>query len=855
MTRLLPCGFALAALGLIISCSGGSSSNTTSTPSTPSPAPTLSVSVTPGTSQVVLGNSTAFSASVTGSTNTAVTWSLVGPGTLDTAGNYTAPADLPSSATATVTATSQANTAVSGSAMATVISDLTVSIQTTPAQTTSLTLGGSLSLTASVSSKGKPDTSLTWTVNGVPSGNAMVGTITGNAPAIYTAPSGLPSSSQVSIEAISTADPSKTASLPLTLKAKTLTAITVYPSAPTLGVGQTQQFTATGAYNDGSIGDVTAMSSWASSAPDATISSTGMLKGVSPGLSNITASVGSISGSTSVNLTSANNGLVLSTDATDSLLEISHNSDQSNTSFFGTRDATGLTNDFSGLIQTSSDGTSQTFSFDSHGRPTNMTAPDGTVFRLSWSSPVAATFDAISADRTSQVSGNFLLPQPTSTASADASRESVKPRDAGTPGSNAAQMVTVTSCGGKHTEDGASVTVTEVGGISGGSPKQAVPQGNGQYVAYIPSGPNPNSVDQQVKSLLTYVQPGCDFIAQPDGSEVKIPGLDYAFCTAVAASITVLGEGIPAPEAGAIIKGCQALGVGMAAFEATCKVSGRVTSTVDFFNGLPVNVYAAATLNGISLQEPTAPSLQKPSGPFTPIAIDMPCPMPSTLTVLPATAQISVGGQGEILTATLYDKDGKIIDASNAGQITWSALPTSVAVVSDLGLVTGVAGGTAVITATDSRSGLSGSSTVTVTPGIADRFFTVVGLVDNTTNATTSASVNGVSLGSTSLETGLFLVCAVPDGTTLNIDLETNAALSLSTFPPYYPSVVFFNFDNAPNGQLTTDSLMVSLTASNCSTSGTCSTLSDVTSFGFPIVNSCVTIPGVNDRPSAKPVR
>jgi hypothetical protein len=208
----------------LVSCSGGNSPTPTPTPPptpAPTPMPTISVSVIPATSQVILGNSASFSAAVTGSTNAAVTWSLVGPGTLDTAGNYTAPADLPSPATATVTATSQASSSVSGSATATVISDLTVSIQTSPAQTTSVALSGTLSLTAAITSKGKPDTAVTWKVNGVAGGNSTVGTITGTAPVTYTAPATLPSAPQVTIVATSTADPSKTASLQVTLGSPT----------------------------------------------------------------------------------------------------------------------------------------------------------------------------------------------------------------------------------------------------------------------------------------------------------------------------------------------------------------------------------------------------------------------------------------------------------------------------------------------------------------------------------------------------------------------------------------------------------------------------------------------------------
>jgi hypothetical protein len=136
---------------------------------------------------------------------------------------------LPTSTTATITATSQANSTVSGSAQVTITSDIVVSIQTNPAQTSSAVLGSSLSLTSSITSAGKPDTSVTWSVNGITGGNSIVGTITGTGPYTYTAPGVMPNSSQVSIQAISVADPSKTAALSLIL---TTPLVTVSNSSP-----------------------------------------------------------------------------------------------------------------------------------------------------------------------------------------------------------------------------------------------------------------------------------------------------------------------------------------------------------------------------------------------------------------------------------------------------------------------------------------------------------------------------------------------------------------------------------------------------------------------------------------------
>jgi len=65
---------------------------------------------------------------VSGTTNTAVTWSITGTagsppviGTITSAGNYTAPATLPNPNTITVRATSAADTSVSGSSSVTLL--------------------------------------------------------------------------------------------------------------------------------------------------------------------------------------------------------------------------------------------------------------------------------------------------------------------------------------------------------------------------------------------------------------------------------------------------------------------------------------------------------------------------------------------------------------------------------------------------------------------------------------------------------------------------------------------------------------------------------------------------------------
>jgi trimeric autotransporter adhesin len=84
----------------------------------------------------------------------------------------------------------------------------------------------------------------------------------------------------------------------------TLVSIVVGPANPSLVVGSTLQFTATGTFNDGSIKNVTGSVMWSSSAPDiASISTGGLATGAVSGVTTITASSGSINGTTSLTIT------------------------------------------------------------------------------------------------------------------------------------------------------------------------------------------------------------------------------------------------------------------------------------------------------------------------------------------------------------------------------------------------------------------------------------------------------------------------------------------------------------------------------------------------------------------------
>jgi hypothetical protein len=190
-------------------CAGGGASSGTPPP----PPPTVSVSVAPPATNILLGKTAQFGATVSGATNTAVAWSVNGIsggnaslGSISPSGLYTAPADLPSPATVQITAASLAAPAATGSAQVTVISDISIGLSPSGA---SVELGAKQNFTAIVNSSGLPDTAIRWAL----SGGACPACGKINSVGNYTAPQILPASPTVVITAQSVADPSKQASV------------------------------------------------------------------------------------------------------------------------------------------------------------------------------------------------------------------------------------------------------------------------------------------------------------------------------------------------------------------------------------------------------------------------------------------------------------------------------------------------------------------------------------------------------------------------------------------------------------------------------------------------------------------
>ena len=87
----------------------------------------------------------------------------------------------------------------------------------------------------------------------------------------------------------------------------TLTGLTVGPTTPSVQQGNTLQMTATGTYDDGSTKTLTGNVLWSTdNSTIATVNTSGLLSAVSPGTATITATSGTVTGSTTAMITIAN---------------------------------------------------------------------------------------------------------------------------------------------------------------------------------------------------------------------------------------------------------------------------------------------------------------------------------------------------------------------------------------------------------------------------------------------------------------------------------------------------------------------------------------------------------------------
>ena len=213
----------------------------------PQPPPSnITVTVAPATASVLLGEARTFTATVSNTTNTAVTWIVSGSGcsgaacgTVDSSGTYTAPQILTAPPSISLTAISVADPFTSGTGTITVISSFSLAV----AGPSSVNAGNTATYTATLTpaSNSNPSRVISWRVAGTGCTGAACGTISSSG--VYTAPSLPPVPATVQIIATPQADPSKATAVPVSIFPGI--GVSVSPTAASVALGSAQAFQAT----------------------------------------------------------------------------------------------------------------------------------------------------------------------------------------------------------------------------------------------------------------------------------------------------------------------------------------------------------------------------------------------------------------------------------------------------------------------------------------------------------------------------------------------------------------------------------------------------------------------------------
>ncbi|HEX4452758.1 MAG TPA: Ig-like domain-containing protein [Kofleriaceae bacterium] len=261
-------------------------------------APTLmSIAITPSAPQIPIQMQQQLAATgklSDGSTEdvtSTATWSSgdAEVATVDSGGNVTAVAP----GTVTIEATVGA---ISASVTVTVTAATLVSIAVTPLDPAALALGLTQQLTATGTFSDATTMDLTTQV-----------TWSSTTPATATvATTGLVTTVAIGSTPITATLNSVSGSTTITVDAAALVSIAVTPANPSVPIGATQQLTATGTYTDGTTQDLTATVTWMSSDPTlASIDASGIATAVALGAPTITATLGTINGTTTFTVVAA----------------------------------------------------------------------------------------------------------------------------------------------------------------------------------------------------------------------------------------------------------------------------------------------------------------------------------------------------------------------------------------------------------------------------------------------------------------------------------------------------------------------------------------------------------------------
>lgn len=510
----------------------------------------------------------------------------------------------------------------------------------------------------------------------------------------------------------------------------TLTALALTPANPSVSVGASSQFTATGTYSDNSTRDLTTSVTWTSGTPTtATITGGGTATGVAGGSSVITANQGAISGHTTLTVTTGPAVTLTSLVVSPATASLAKTATRQFTATGAYSD--GTSKDVTGSVTWTS-GTPAMASVSTAGLVTGLaggssiiTATQGTIHG---SSTVTVTVPSLTA----------LAITPTQAVVSQRGTYTYIATGTFSDGTTSPVAASWTSADPSIATVGAT-TGTVTGGPTYGQTTITATSGSFSATATIINDyPVPTKLDITPTASSVLVGASLKLTASvtwSDGSVSDMSG-PSAWSTSSSAIASLVGAGTVKGVAPGTVT-ISAIFTSQSNTSGTTIVSGNVTLNV------------------------TASSL-------------------TSLAVTPASAPLVVGGTLNLTAAGTY-ADGHTADLTAAS--TWTSNNTAVATVATNGSVTAHAAGTATLTAT--VGAISGSATVAVSAGAALTGITVTPASQTlAVGATSQYTAMGVFSDGTGhqLSTGVTWTVSAPAVATTNaFGLVTAAGAGTAT--------------------------------------------------------------------------
>src|SRR5208283_3986349 len=449
-----------------------------------------------------------------------------------------------------------------------------------------------------------------------------------------------------------------TGSTTLIVSSAALVSIAVTPAAPTLALGTTQQFTATGTFTDGGTQDLTSTVTWTSDTPTAaTINNTGLAKSTGLGTATITATSGSVNSSTQLTVTAA------------ALVSIAINPPASTIPL-------GMTQQFT-ATGTFTDGSTQDVTQSGHWSSTTATVAtiSDTVGTAGLASTLGTGVTTIGINSNGVSAAATLTVNPAALASI-----AISPQ---TPviALGTSQQFTAT---GTYT-DGSAQDVTSVVSWSSSDATVAIISNTvGSYGLATSSGQGSATITATASSV---------------------------------SSSTAITVGQATLSSIAVIPSSISLALGY---------SEQFTAIATFSDGSTQDVTQSATwasssptvavVNSAGLAASMLVGTTSVSASFGPAVgsalLTVISPVPVSLVISPANPTIFLSGQQQF-SATLNYSDGSFLNVTTS--VTWNSSNPAVATVGTTGLAVGSGGGSSTIAAKWGNL-LTGSTALTVTP-------------------------------------------------------------------------------------------------------------------------------------------